>query len=139
VQLSAVTAHAEQLAPPVPQALAVGVVQTLPAQQPPTQLDASQTQAPATQCCPLAHAAWVPQRHAPPVQLSESAESHGVHAPPLEPQFVVEGVSHVLPLQQPEVHVCAHPSHTWFTQVVPEAHGAQALPPDPHAPGRLPG
>ncbi len=53
-------------APGAPQAFeAVPGSQLAPLQQPLAHEVASQTQAPATQCCPVAHAAPVPQRHAP--------------------------------------------------------------------------
>jgi hypothetical protein len=54
-----------------------------------------------------------------------------VHAFPLLPQFVTDGVSHVLPLQQPEVHVSKQAWHVWLTHaLVP--HEMHALPPPPH-------
>jgi hypothetical protein len=52
---------------------------------------------------------------------------------------VIDGVSHVLPLQQPDVHVCEQPSQTLFTHAVPFVHVAHAAPPEPHAPATLPG
>jgi hypothetical protein len=80
----------------------------------------------------------VPQVHAPLVQPSASVVLQDVHAPPLLPQFVTEGVSQVLPEQHPFVHVCAQPRHALLTQA-PGAHEAHATPPEPQANCALPG
>jgi hypothetical protein len=76
----------------------------------------------------------------PAVQLSARVELHVVHALAPAPQFAaVVGDSQVLPLQQPEVHVCEQPVQTLFTQVLPRPHEPHALPLDPQAVSWLPG
>jgi hypothetical protein len=57
----------------------------------------------------------------------------------LDPHVFTDGVSHVLPLQQPVVHVIVQPWQALFTHWLPPVQVAQAMPPEPHAPGRLPG
>jgi hypothetical protein len=70
---------------------------------------------------------------------SASVVLHVVQAPPPPPQNDSDCVSQVLPLQHPVEHVCVHPSQTLLTHDVPLAQVAHVLPPDPHAPGWLPG
>jgi hypothetical protein len=73
----------------------------------------------------------LPQLQVPFEQPSAAIGSHEVHAFPLLPQVATDGVSHVLPLQQPVVQVCEQPWHAWFTHVL-VPHGAHAAPPPPH-------
>jgi hypothetical protein len=47
-----------------------------------------------------AHGGFVPHRHCPPEQTFDVPE-HVLHVLPPVPQLVVDGVSHVVPLQQP--------------------------------------
>jgi hypothetical protein len=103
----------------------------LPKQQPFAQEVALHTHAPATHCWPAAHCGPLPQLHVPLEQPSESVGSHETHAFPLFPQVVTDGVSHVLPLQQPDAQVSEQPSHTWLTHVL-VPHDRHALPPPPH-------
>jgi hypothetical protein len=110
----------------------------VPEQQPFEHEAAVHWQLPDTHTCPAEQAGPPPQEQLPPWHRSATVELHEVQALPPAPQFVVEGVSQVLPLQQPEVHVCEQPSHTLLTQL-PVPHEPQALPPDPHAAFWLPG
>jgi hypothetical protein len=73
--------------------------------------------------------------HVPPAHVSVVNGSHEVHVAPPVPHVVVEGTLQVLPVQQPVVHVCAHPEQTPLVQVCPPAQGAHCAPPMPHAPG----
>jgi hypothetical protein len=116
------TQLSEQQSVGLVQALAYGrhVAQLTPAkhvvppkQQPFAQDVALQTQVPPTHCWPAAHCGPLPQLHVPVLeQPLASIGSHAVHALPLLPQVLTDGVSHVLPLQQPEAQVCEQPSHT---------------------------
>jgi hypothetical protein len=121
-QLSAVVLlQPVQLAPLVPQLPRVGgLTQLLLLQHPLGQLVASQTQLPDTQCRPVVHWLFAPQRQAPRL-LHESARigSHTVQAPPSTPHCAaVVGVTQVLPLQQPVGQVMAlQPVHAWPVQV----------------------
>lgn len=81
----------------------------------------------------------MPQVHFPLVQLSASVALHAVQALPPEPQFAAVGDSQALPLQQPEVQVCAQPVQTLLTQVLPLPQEPHALPLDPQAVSWLPG
>jgi hypothetical protein len=79
---------------------------------------ALQTHAPDWQTCPALHAAELPHWQTPvDEQLSESVAEQPTQVAPSVPQFVVDGVSHVLPLQQPveqDVELQTHdpPEHT---------------------------
>lgn len=85
----------------------------LAAQQPVAQLTASQTQAPATQCFPLAHALPAPHPQLPfPLQTSAVTASQAVQAPPIFPQrAAVVAMMQVLPEQQPAQFPALHPVH----------------------------
>ncbi len=113
--------------------------QVVPKQQPLAHDVVLHVQLPATHCWPGAHALLTPQVHAPFVQLSARFGSQATHAPPFAPQFCNDGGSHVLPEQQPLVHVCEHPVQALFVHCAPPGHATQPMPPDPHAPGWLPG
>jgi hypothetical protein len=102
-----------------------------PKQQPFAQDVALQTHVPLRHCWPAAHCGPLPQLHDPFEQPSATIVLHEVHALPLPPQFVTDGGSHVLPLQQPVVQVCEQPSHTWLTHVL-VPHDTHAAPPPPH-------
>jgi hypothetical protein len=67
--------------------------------------------------------------------LHESAVtgSHAMQAPPPAPHACTDGVLHVLPEQQPDRHVWAHPEQTPPTHDSPPAHAAHAEPAIPHA------
>ncbi len=112
VQLSATVDDALQLVqapPPVPHApVWFPAAHVLPEQHP-AQVAASQTHAPATQSCPAPHAALLPQRHAPPEQLSALFASHAEHVPPLAPHALVWlPARQLLPEQQPAQEVESH-------------------------------
>jgi hypothetical protein len=94
--------HAMHAAPPAPHAVGVTPgTHAFPLQQP-VHDDASHTHAPETQCCPVPHAAPVPQRQAPaPSQPSAMRASHARHAAPGAAQLVPETGVHVVPEQQP--------------------------------------
>ncbi len=62
-----------------------------------------------------------------------------MHALPPVPHVACEGVSHVLPLQQPVVHVTEHPAQALFTHAPPVPQSTQADPLPPHAPACVPG
>lgn len=106
--------------------------QVVPKQQPFAHDVALHTHVPPTHCWPAAHCGPVPQLHAPLAQPSASIGSHEMHALPLVPQVVSEGVSHVLPEQQPDWHVVEHPAHTLLTHVLPP-QSTHADPPAPQA------
>lgn len=100
--------HAE---PPAPHALgAVPGKHVVPLQQPPHDVP-SHTHAPPTQCWPAPHASPLPQRHAPPLQVSARTGSHAAHDAPAVPHALVVGTAlQLVPAQQPVGHEVA--SHT---------------------------
>lgn len=121
-----VVLHAMQVPPLGPQALAEVGVQVLPEQQPVVQLDELHTQLPFTHAWPAAHTPPEPQWHNPSVpQVSPPCEGQFAQLPPLRPQFAaLGGVTHELPLQQPdaqavELHWQLPLTHCW-----PVAQGA---------------
>jgi hypothetical protein len=105
----------------------------VPKQQPFAHEVVVQVQAPPTHCWPAAHSGPEPQVHEPLPHPSASVGSHEVHAAPPLPQFVTEGVSHVLPLQQPDAQVTEHPAHALPMHAPPEPQLVHAAPPEPHA------
>lgn len=113
--------------------------QVAPEQQPFAHDVAEHWQEPLMHTDPGEHAAPLPHEQAPFVQPSASVALHDVHALPESPQLASDGASHVLPLQHPEVQVWAQPAHVLLVHAVPAAHGAHALPPNPHALLELPG
>jgi hypothetical protein len=64
--------------------------------------------------------------------------SHGTQAPPFLPQVMTDGWLHMLPVQQPDAHVCAQPWQALFTHG-PPVHATHALPALPHTPFWFPG
>jgi hypothetical protein len=76
-----------------------------------------------------------PHLHAPPAHVSARSGSHGVHALPLLPHAVVDGVVHALPLQHPFGQFEEHPEQTPLLHVSPPPHGAHIAPAVPHAVG----
>ena len=122
-------------APFTPQAPLLGVVHTLPTQQPLGHDVESHTHWPLpSQRCPLPQAAPLPHRHWPPAHWLAFAGSHAEHAPPPAPHWLALGaLTQVEPAQQPLAQVLAlQPVHAWPTQVCP-LHVAHAAPPVPHA------
>ena len=140
-QVSATSAlQAEQAPPAVPQLAAAFTKQALLAQQPAAQPWALQAQDPLTQRSPAPHAAFMPQRQAPPAQLSAMLGSHAVQALPMVPQAEAEGTVQTLPLQHPVGQLCAvQPTHTPAVQTLPIEQAAQAPPIAPQAPAVVPG
>lgn len=127
--------HATHTAPPVPHALEEGDVHTSPLQHPFGQEAALHTQTPPTHAWPDGHADPDPQAHTPPVHELEAPGSQAAHAAPPVPHVPIEGALHVLPVQQPDAHVCEQPWHEPFAHALPPEHATHAAPPVPHAPG----
>jgi hypothetical protein len=99
-RLASVLLHAVQALPPMPQFARV-CRHEVPLQQPPGQLTASHTQAPATQRRPAPQAGPLPQMHVPEAQPSPVAPQV-MHALPEVPQSApVVATTHAFPLQQP--------------------------------------
>jgi hypothetical protein len=135
VQPSAtVELQVEQPLPPVPQDVAPAVRQVVPLQQPLPHEVASHVHVPLTQCWPAAQGAPLPHAHPPEEQESALIGSQATQATPPVPHVPADGELHVLPVQQPVVHVEAQLPHTPPVQVSPVPHGVQAAPPVPHAP-----
>ena len=107
--------------------------QVVPKQHPFAHEVALHSHDPLTHCWPAAHSGPLPQLHAPLAQPSDSVGSHDVQALPPVPQVVCDGVSHVLPLQHPEVHVIEHPAHAWFRHAPPLPQLTHCEPLPPHA------
>lgn len=110
-----------QVAPLVPQALALGVTQTPALQQPLGHEVASHTQVPPRQRWPAAQAAEPPQWQAPPWQLSAPAP-HAPHAAPEPPHSAAVGTTHWFPLQQPVGHEVPSQRQAPLTQCSPLPH-----------------
>jgi hypothetical protein len=124
-----VESHTLHDPPQVPHVAGEFALQTEPEQHPFAHEVASQTHAPLTHRCPLAHAAPPPQEQPPAVQPSATVVLQVVHPLPLAPQEVTPAVSQVVPLQQPVAHDVASHTHAPPTQCCPLAHAA----PVPHA------
>jgi hypothetical protein len=85
--VSAVMPHASHLEPLSPQSFAFGgVTQVVPEQQPLVHELELQMQEPPLHTCPAPHAAPVPHRQVPFVQLSADVELQSTHADPSAPQ-----------------------------------------------------
>ena len=124
---ASVALHARQVPPFGPQFAAVGGdTQVLPLQQPFGQLAALHTQLPLTHCWPAPHSAPAPQWQVPfAAQLSPPCAVQFAHAPPFAPQLAAfGGVTHELPLQQPDAHAVELHWHTPPTHCWPVAHAA---------------
>ena len=126
VHESAVTAlHATQAWPPEPQVEGVDVLQEFVAQHPLGQEVASQTQAPPTQCCPVAHGELEEPQAQPPCasHLSATMALQATQVPPAGPHSEsVGGEKQVLPAQHPPSQVEVHPLQTPAVQVWPVGH-----------------
>lgn len=117
------TAHAP---PPVPQEPVDWGSQMPFLQQPPGHDVPLQMQAPLEQTCPIAQTGPEPQPHVPPVQESARVASQAMHVAPSVPHVEADGVTHVVPMQQPpgqeplapDVHV-----HLPLTHACPAPHG----------------
>ena len=119
-----------QALPPPPHELALSPERHAPAEQHPLGHDVlSQTQVLATQRCPGAQVAPVPQRQTPVAeQLSERA-SQATQLAPAVPQAATERVEQIAPLQQPPGQDVPSQTHRPLSQRWPPAHAADA----PHA------
>jgi hypothetical protein len=124
--------QATHAAPPIPHAPLEGVVHVLPLQQPFGHELALHTHAPPTHRWPAAHAALDPHAHAPFLHESAVLGSQATHAAPPVPHAPLEGVVHVLPLQQPLGHEVALHTHAPPTHCSPAPHAGpvpQVAPP----------
>ena len=117
-------------APPEPHcADVVPARQVVPSQQPAHEVP-SQMHAPLTQRWPVAQGDPVPQRQAPPVQVSVSSASHAMQAPPPEPHASGVGIAtQLVPEQQPPAQVVESHTQAPIEQRCPAEHGG----PLPHA------
>ena len=121
--------------PPVPQVATERALQVEPAQHPSGQPVPSQTQLPATQCCPVSHGGAVPHWHAPVAEHRSAARrSQGTHAVAPTPHDDSDGWWQVEPEQHPpaqfeELQLL----HTPPLQVAGAVQGSQASPPAPQA------
>lgn len=99
-------------------------MQVLPLQQP-AQLPGPQVQVPPVQNWPAPQTGPEPQWQVPSAaQVSAVSELHATHALPLVPQLpAVGGVTHALPLQQPEGHVDALHTQAPLLHAWPGPHG----------------
>jgi hypothetical protein len=120
--------QAWQLAPPVPQAAAVAVLQDAPAQQPVGQEAASQTQVPDEQRWPAAQAGPEPQAQAPAAeQESALAASQAPQAAPPEPHCpALSASTQAVPEQQPEGQESLSQPQAPARQCWPAPQGAAA-------------
>jgi hypothetical protein len=132
---ASVELHALHAPPPVPHVVTDCGVHVLPLQQPFGHDVTSHVHRPAMQCCPAVHCAFAPHLHVPPLHVSARTESHATHVPPPEPHVPIDGVLHVLPVQQPVRQVCAQPEHVPFEHVCPPPQPTQAAPAVPHVVG----
>ncbi len=137
-QRSERASQAAHATPEAPHAPVDGVRHVVPEQQPPGQLDASQTQAPFTQLWPAPQAGPFPQRHMPDAHALLFAASQVMHALRGKPQAVGSGVRHEAPAQQPPGQVAAHDEHAPAEHVSPAGHAAQVEPALPHDEGSSP-
>src|SRR5207244_309738 len=141
---SAVAPQSLQALPPVPQALADGVVQVAPLQQPLGQVVALQTQVPVRQAWPEAQAGPPPQRQAPLTRVSARVVWAAAQAPPAVPERpaqqpvgqVVGAQAEAAPEQRrPVVQAGPPPQRQEPLQLSAKVglQAAQAAPPEPHA------
>ena len=78
--------------------------QSVPEQQPASQLLVSQMHCPPEHRCPTAHSGDDPHRHSPPLHVSARVASHATQTFPWVPQWVRPGTLQVMPVQHPPVH-----------------------------------
>jgi hypothetical protein len=117
-----VVSHAAHAAPSLPHTASVvaGVVQVVPAQQPPGHDAASQTQAPPEHSWPAAQAGPLPHEQSPAAeQLSAVPAEQATQPSPPKPHADSDRALQVGPEQQPAGHVAAHPLHVPRVQVSP--------------------
>lgn len=132
-QLFAPPGHAAHAPPSGPQAVTDSAVQVFPVQQPVVHDVASQTQAPPTQRWPAAHAAPVPQVHAPAAeQPSVVSLLQTLQAWPAGPHVATVRAVQTPFRQQPEGHETGLQPHPPAPQAWPTAHWGFA--PHRHSP-----
>lgn len=134
-QRSADAAHTPHALPPAPHwFVPCEVMHWLAEQQPPGQLEPSQTQVPPTQRWPAAQTLPLPHAQAPLRQVSARRSQLSQTRPPVAHAVVPGALTHMFPAQHPEpqlaaLHTHAPPTHAW--------PGAQAAPvPHAQAPSR---
>jgi len=123
--------HCRQVIPPVPHIPLEVPARHIPlsAQHPLGHDTASQTQAPLTQCLPLAQAAPVPHWQVPAAEQALAVTaSQGTQLPPAKPHAAGDGVVQVPPAQQPVGQVCALHTQAPPTQPLPAGHGPGLTP-----------
>src|SRR6202022_2250405 len=92
-------------APPMPQVMVDGALQTLPAQHPVAHELPSQMHAPPEQRCPAEQGGPFPHAHCPAAeQRSALNKSQAWHCAPPVPQDTVEGALHTFASQHPAEH-----------------------------------
>jgi hypothetical protein len=123
--------HWAQSTPPVPHMPFVVPARHIPLgpQQPLGHDTASQTQAPLTQCLPLAQAAPAPHWQVPAAEQALAVTaSQATQLPPADPHAAGDGVVQVPPAQQPSGQVRALHTQAPPTQPLPGAHGPGLTP-----------
>jgi hypothetical protein len=134
--------HAMHIVPFWPHCMVfVFVMHTLPAQHPVHEL-ASQTHWPIEQCCPAAHAAFMPHMHVPLAQVSALRCVQSAQLVAIFPHWVVlVGVTHEPFAQQPLGQLDGvQPEHMPASrQLWPLGHDWQVIPLLPHAAPAFPG
>jgi hypothetical protein len=123
-QLSALVPQEVHTAPLVPHPVALGVMQTLPEQQPLGQLALLHTQAPPWQRWPAEHAGLVPHVQAPLVQLSARVTLQATQAAPFVPQAVIEGLVQIPLRQHPRGQLVPLQVQEPFTHTSPAGQAA---------------
>ena len=124
-QESPVVPQLTQLAPLAPHCAPVrGVTQVFPAQQPPGQLVALQTQLAPTHAWPAAHSAPAPQVQAPAVQAEARTGSQPIQTLAPVPHWLAVGAPTQAPFeQQPDAQLAVvQPLHCWAVQVCGDGH-----------------
>ena len=136
-----VLSHALHIAPAAPHCDAEVAVTQVPSapQQPLGQDVASHAHMPERQRWPAPQAGFVPQRQAPPEQLSALVASHGVHTAPPVPQLPTPGALQLEPMQHPPAQVVAlQPLQRPAAQLCPAGQASHRLPAAPQAAGSSP-
>ncbi len=130
--------HIWHIVPPLPHAdVLVPASHVLPWQQPLAQLAVSHTHWPPEHTWPAAQAGPLPQRHAPPAQLSAADWLHVEHTAPEVPHaIVVLPGKHTLPWQQPFAQLVASQTQLPLMQRWPAPHAGPV--PQLHTPATQP-
>jgi hypothetical protein len=138
---ASVVSQVTQPVPSVPQLESDAALHVAPEQHPAGQEVELQTHIPPEHTCPAEQGGADPQVQAPLAEhLSVLVGSHAVHVTPPSPHVVKDGVSHVVPEQQPDVQLTMQPLQLPDErQVCGDGHDWQAPPPLPHATVLSPG